>query len=55
MHKVVYKLTAGTGAALLAYALMAGSALAADLEIKDNGVGSHNLIVVQESSECTVV
>src|SRR3990172_10175842 len=55
MHKVYYKLAAGTGAALLAYALMAGSALAADLEIKDNGVGSHNLIVVQESSECTVV
>ena len=55
MQKVFYKLAAGTGAAILAAALMTGSALAADLEISGNGAGSDNDIIVTEQSCCTVV
>ena len=55
MHKVYYKLAAGTGAAIFAYALMAGSAMATDIEIKDNGAFSHNGVVVESSETCTVV
>jgi hypothetical protein len=55
MHNLYYKLAAGAGAAFLATALFAGSAFAADLEIKDNGALSKNTIEVVEVSECTVV
>ena len=53
--KLYYKLVAGTGAAILATALLAGSAFAADLEIKDNGAGSYNKIEVVNVETCNVV
>ena len=53
--KLYYKLAAGTGAAILAAALMTGSALAADLEISGNGDDSTNKIEVTQESCCTVV
>ena len=55
MQKIYYKLAAGTGAAILAAALMAGSAFAADIEISDNGADSNNTVTVTEESCCTVV
>jgi hypothetical protein len=53
--KLYYKLAAGAGAAILATALFAGSAMAADLEISGNGKDSTNTIVVTEESCCVVI
>lgn len=53
--KLYYKLAAGTGAAILAGVLLAGSAFATDLEISGNGADSTNKIEVKTESCCTVV
>lgn len=55
MQKLYFKLATGTGAAILAAALLAGSAYAADLEISDNGADSNNTIEIKQNSCCTVV
>ena len=55
MQKLYFKLVAGMGAAIVAGALLAGSTFAADIVIKDNGMGSSNKIVVSNIETCTVV
>jgi hypothetical protein len=55
MRNLYYKLAAGTGAAILATALFAGSAYAGELEISGNGADSTNKIEVTNTSNCTVI
>jgi len=55
MNKLYFKLAAGTGAAILASVILAGSAYAADLEISGNGKDSNNTIEIKQETCCTVV